>query len=345
MPRLRAARTKEEAEAVPAEQAIQIELPVEGEITLEADPVVKDKEKEKVVKEEPKVREAEIEPKPEVSAEQTGLLKQIEDLKKAEKLAQDNLVAERKRSEEADKRARDATAENVKAREETAQAQYDAIVNALSGAQAEAESAKQALEAAEISGDVRAKIDAYSKLATATANISRLEDGKFSFETKQEKLKTEAAAKAESPEPQKQTVQSAQELPPAAQTWLASHPEYMTDSKKNRAIQAVHNYVVENEGVEAFSPQYFESVEVHLGLKKKPEPKTEEVEERTEVVTQAPPTRDVPSAGTGKPTSSKVTLTPQQREHARISGTDEVTYAKGVQELERRRANGMLQER
>ena len=59
----------------------------------------------------------------------------------------------------------------------------------------------------------------------------------------------------------------------------------------------------------------------------------------------APPSRDVPSASTGRPQSSRIELTPEEREVARLSGIDELTYARNKRELERRKANGMYQER
>jgi len=54
----------------------------------------------------------------------------------------------------------------------------------------------------------------------------------------------------------------------------------------------------------------------------------------------APVSRETPSMSTGKPTSTRVTLTPAQRQAARDAGVDEVTYARGVMELENRKKAG-----
>lgn len=49
---------------------------------------------------------------------------------------------------------------------------------------------------------------------------------------------------------------------------------------------------------------------------------------------------NIPTAyGADKP--GRITLSPQQREAARIAGVDEFTYAKGILELERRKKQGM----
>lgn len=333
MAKYKQARTQEEAEAIPLDQSVQIVLEEAVDAAANTEVEVPD------VK--PKVKEPEAADTPDIGA----LRQQIEALTKAEKAAKEIADSERRRADEAVKRRAEVEAQSVKHQEDTVQAQYDAIVNAIEASKADAASAERDLEKAELDMDAKAKAEAYRRLARAEANMTRLEDGKSAFEARQE-----AAKSAPKPQqaPQDLFEAAIAPMPDNIKTWLRSHPEYMTDQRKNTKMQAVH-YDVLDEGHVFGTPAYVEAVEVHLGLKTKAviDTETEEVapqKQRTQVVTQAPPTREVPSAATGKPQSTRVVLSPEQREIARLNGLTDAEYAKQVQKLEQLKKSGHYQE-
>lgn len=349
MPKLRAVRTKEEAANVPAEEPVEVVLVDETQLQQEPEKDAKEKVEVKdsedrrarrVVQEQKETEEEEVKDQPDISA----LQRELEALKRAEQTAQEQLLAERQRSQDNHRLAQEAREQSRKHQGETVQAQYDAIVNAMEAARSDADSAQRDIEVADAAGDLKLKGEAYRRLARAEANQARLEDGKLSIEARRQ---------SEEDEPKKQKTEETQppqqpQLPAAAQTWLKEHPEYLSDPSKNRQIQAAHNFVAEVERTPLWTPEYFEKIETHLGLRKAA-PKTDDEDDdsppvRRKVVTQAPPTRESVSLTTGKPQSTKVTLTPKQREAAKIAGIDEITYARGVQELERRKKEGMYQE-
>lgn len=348
MPRLRAAKTSEEAALVPETEPVQIVLEgapevVSDEQELEVDTTKKPPAPEKKVETRAAPEPEAEDPEP-VQPDIGALQKQLEDLKRAEQSAQEALVIERQRAAESQKREQEFIQRDRRNQEEVTQAQYDAILNAIEASRAEAETAQRDLEAADQAGDSKLKGDAYRRLARAEANQARLEDGKIAIESRREAEKT--APKVEPPAPPP----AAPALPAAAQAWLKEHPEYLNDPTKNRQIQAAHRFVDEVQNIPLWTPEYFEKIETHLGIRKTA-PKTDDADDadarptRRTVVTQAPPTRESVSVTTGKPQSTKVTLSPQQREAARIAGVDEVTYARNVQRLEQLKREGHYQER
>lgn len=58
----------------------------------------------------------------------------------------------------------------------------------------------------------------------------------------------------------------------------------------------------------------------------------------------APVSREPRSAINGRVMGSRVTLTPEQREFCKLSGMSEIDYAKGLIELQRRKALGGMQD-
>ncbi len=183
----------------------------------------------------------------------------------------------------------------------------------------------------------------------------RLEEGKNVYEqwsTEQKALRDRQPKQA--PRQDQDPVDAGfPQLPDVARTWLKSHRDYVTDQRKNAKIQALHWDVVD-EGHEAYSPAYFESLETHLGLRQ-PKGKTmndqgETVTKRTSAPVSAPVTREAPSASTGKPSSTRVPLSPTEREAARYSmpGTPpaeaERIYAENKLKLAALKKDGHYQE-
>jgi len=341
MPKLRAVRTKEEAELVPPTESVAIDL----------SPAPIPAEKEPDIQVAPKQPEQVTEPPAEDSIK---LLKeQLEQSKNAEKAAQDALIAAQQREQSLARERDESRAHGTTLKQEADEAKYTAVVNALGGAIAEAEAAQQAWEAADIAADSKSKAEAQRRLTRAEANVARFEDAKDNMEARREQAKREPPPRPQAPsDPVEAALATMPTLPSNAQTWLRSHPEYLTDVPKNAKLQALHWEVV-RAGHPQFSQGYFQDLEERLGLRQKAQPTQEDIEveeppapqPRRTSVPSAPPSRDVPSGGTGQRSKTRVELTPEEREIARLSGVDEVTYARGKLELERRKSNGLYQER
>lgn len=309
---------KEDIAAVPPDQEVLIET---------ADPP------EPVEKTEPPVEVITAEPK----QEENELVKRLADLEKSEKTLRER--AERAEAEAAASRqqATQVAQERDQFRDSSEQAQLDAILNAITASQAEIESAKRDVVAARAAQDLQAELDAQERLSKAASTLGRLEDGKQAFEARKESVKKEPPKQDDPFEAQ------ISQLPDTAKNWLRNHRDYITDRRKNAKIQALH-WDVMDEGHQQFSPSYFESLEVHLGLKEKPKTETEEPEQRREAVVSAPVSRDAQSISTGKPVSTKVTLTPEEREIAKMTGVDERVYAQNKLKLQDLKRNGYYRE-
>jgi len=81
-----------------------------------------------------------------------------------------------------------------------------------------------------------------------------------------------------------------------------------------------------------------------MGYKKPPQEEGEEdMEDESSQIVSAPPSRQATSPASGRPTTTKITLTPEQREVARLSGISEIDYARGLQKLNDIKANGGYQ--
>jgi hypothetical protein len=89
--------------------------------------------------------------------------------------------------------------------------------------------------------------------------------------------------------------------------------------------------------------KYFDHLETRLGYKQpEADEESEEVDERAQIVS-APPSRQATNPSSGRPSGTRITLTPEQREIARMSGISEIDYAKGLQKLNELNSNGGYQ--
>lgn len=331
-----AAQVDDKAKAPPQEQEELFETKVEGDLDAELEEA-QAKKPEKKAKVEAKPEEKEELEKLDVSA----LQQQIEDLKKAEAAARGE--ADRFQ-QEAEKERQQREREVMQSRQTAEQSQLEAIETALGAAEAEAKAAEEAIRMSIQSGDVEAQSAAYRRLAKAESNIGRLEDGRAELERHIEQAKEQAKQKAEA---RKNDPIEALDIPPKAKDWLRDHPDYATDQRKNIKLQALH-WDALDEGHRPFSTEYFKFVEIGLGLREAEKP-AEEVEvdrpgtRRTPVVS-APVSRDNPGGGT-RPSPGRITLTAEEREHARASGVTDAEYAKQKARLMEAKANGHYGER
>lgn len=335
MPRLRPLPKKEEDE----NQVIEFSGPPEGDIEIElaADDVGPvEIETEKV----------EPEKKP-VPTDDTALQRALDAQQRAEELQRS---AQRER-DEAVRQTRQRDEELSRERGERQDAEYNSVLTAIAAEQSAADKAESDYAAFAAAGDWTNASKAQRILAAAAARLDRLEDGKQAFESKR-KVEPETRA-ATQPAGFEQRIAA---LPENAKGWLRQHPEYINDNGLNKKIQAAHGDIVEFQGVEAFSPAYFDALDTKLGLKKvetKQEPEPEPKPKQRSIPMTAPVSRDVPNASGVRQEKTRITLTEQERYIARNSYTapdmsnaqKEYAYAKNKQKLLAMKANGTYSER
>lgn len=285
------------------------------------------------------VLQAENEPEVVVEDASVALQKQIDALKKSEEIQKGRAERFRQEAERAQQTVKERVSEVAKVQKEAFQSQLDAVSTALGAAQSEAESAKRDIKTAINSGDVDGQADAYERLASARANISKLEDGKFELETR-----IKNPPKVEEPPTQQQSG-----LPQRVQKWLSKHPEYISDPRKNDRIRSLHWDVID-EGHDFDSDAYLESMETKLGMREvevEDEPvvtQQRQPQQRTSIVS-APVSREAPSTSTTTRNNGEIKLTVAQREAAKIAGVTEKVYAEQLQRITKMKANGSYGDR
>lgn len=337
-------KKKEDIEAVPLDQDVELDL------SADDDPVV-------VVtndgdKKEPPKKTNGHEPPPAVQAEDdaAALRKQLDDLRAAENARNAEL---QRQVDEANRRAQELEQQSSQHQNQQLEAEYDSVLNAIAASESEANAAQAAYEKAAELGDYKAMGEAQRKISRAEARLESLDQGKAALEARREAAKTASPKKdATNQDPFEQAIA---QLPDAAKTWLRGHRDYMTDQRKNIKIQAAH-FEVLDEGVQAYSPEYFESIETKLGLRQKKvttddddNPDPEPPARRAPV--SAPVSREVASPSTGRSTPTKITLTAEEREMARLSmpdtdpGEAEKIYAQNKLKLQQLKNSGHYSER
>jgi hypothetical protein len=147
-------------------------------------------------------------------------------------------------------------------------------------------------------------------------------------------------------------------VPESTANWLRAHPEYMTDQRKNAALQHFH-WVARDEAGEEFTPRYIERLEHHLGLRQQsngvpkqsittPAPRYEappRQQHRQSAPVSAPPSREPASMSTGRPASRRVPLTAEQVEIAKASGISVEEYERQLIRMNQMKAAGQLDDR
>lgn len=266
--------------------------------------------------------------------EVASLRKQLQELQQADANSRAALSQAEAARETDRKRQQEMEAELARSQGEAMQSQYDAILNAIGAATAEAETAERDMANAIAAAEPDKQADAQRRLARAEARLERLEPGKEEFEHRLKALRERKPEPAR-PAPSDPFEAQIAALPDPAKNWLRGHREYMTDPRKNAKIQAAH-WDALDAGHQAYTPGYFETLEEKLGMREPPK----KTDENPDVVVSAPVSRDAPSPTTGKPTNTRITLSPDQRQAAKDSGVDEITYAKNLLKLQQLKSQG-----
>lgn len=273
---------------------------------------------------------------PEVEEQDDGAA----DLQRQLQAAQQAVDAANKRSVQEQQLRVQAQQQARASNEQGAQAQYDAILNGIGAAQAEAENATHDLEIALEAQDAKALAAAQRRIARAETNLTQLEDGKNAFEMRQEQYQQQLAAyqqqmqqRQQQPQRQPTVTESIDANPnflPEERAWLKSHPEVLTNPAKNAAVQHAFFQATQSKGLARGTKEYFDHMNRAMGYTKK------------SPVVAAPPSREPVNSGEVI-SGSRVTLSPQQREAAKLSGISEVDYARNLVKMRQAQKNGQMQ--
>lgn len=334
MPKLRPMRTAEEIAAVPIDKPVTIQVPDStSPETPPEKPIVEPEKPQPVVEPQPEPDEVEVNP----------LQQQLDALTQAQELEK---TRQRQRDQQRDQQH---AADLARERARGDQAEYDSYANALMAVQSEADRAQGDLVTAISAGDPAAQAEAQRRLAKSEARIAQLEDAKGAIESRREEAKTRPAP-AESAQSRIDAIQG---LTSRQRDWLSQHPELVTDTNENARVGVYHGDAVKA-GHRVDSDAYYQFLEERLGFRRPAppvrqeselEPEREPTTARRSPPMSAPVSRDAPNLSTGRARPREITLSPEQRDAARISGVDDLTYAKGVLELERRKKLGMYPDR
>jgi len=296
--------------------------------------------------EEVEIEIPEVVTKVTASDDDDAVKKALEATKHAEEL-QRNVADANRRADEANRLLRERDEELTRERGDRVDAEYNSVLTAIAAEQGALEQAKALYSAAASNSDWTAAGEAQSAIARASARIDRLEDNKTAFEQRREQDKKAPPQRQAAPDFEAQI----SNLPSEARSWLRSHPEYWSDSQKNRQIQSLHGYLVNVKHIPEFSKEYFDEIDVQLGLKAPAVSETRETTQqpsRRSMPVSAPVSRDAPNPSGQRQSSRSITLTAEQRQIAKHSFsapdmTDEQKerlYALNLQKLNRMRANG-----
>jgi hypothetical protein len=163
---------------------------------------------------------------------------------------------------------------------------------------------------------------------------------------------------SEPPPPSVEEIIAGASIPDRAKNWLRQHPEYVADPAKNNTIIALHDVAKRQAGGSEFTDAYFERMEDLLGMTPAPQPQLRpqpqprhqpqpqpQPRPRTSVApVSAPPTRDVPSMVTGRPTGGPMRLTDEEINLARTIGLSPERYAEEKRKMLQMKAAGTLQD-
>jgi len=203
--------------------------------------------------------EEEAEPKVEKVEEKPAddLVKQLADITGQKEAAEKAREAAERRAHENAQAAEQARRDAETARVQATSSNLDTINTAIASANADIASAKRDIKLAGEAGDFDAQAEAYERLAAAKTLALRYDEAKADLEAAKAS-RTEPA----STDPVENFVRG---MSPKSASWIRSHPEFVTDSRKTYKMRAAHNEALAS-GAVADSPEYFEHVEKYLGL-------------------------------------------------------------------------------
>lgn len=291
-------------------------------------------------------------PKPDrttVPDDDNPLSKALDAQRRAEELQR---TAQRER-DEAIRQMRQRGEELTRERSRSEDAEFNSVLTAIAAEQSSLDKAEADYVSALATGDFATAAKVQRIMAQAAGRLDRLEENRQVFE--QRRASPQPVERREpAPQPQVQDFeQRIAALPDLAKNWLRRHPEFMNDVGLNRKIQAAHASIIELDGVEPFSPAYFDALDNRFGFKAPLRQEQQATQpQRRSMPMSAPVTRDIPGSNGQRESSTRTTLSPEERDIARKSIVDrpdmpkltnaqkEYIYAQNKMKLKNQRASG-----
>jgi hypothetical protein len=247
------------------------------------------------------------------------------------------LQASERATQEANQRASQAE----QARAQAAGATQDANVQFLNTA---LEGVRQSLGVLEANLAEAYAMQDFGQAAKIQTEIARTTQRESAIENGLEELKTRPREQPRQAAPADDQVEAvARQLTPNAAAWIRAHPDYITDPQKNARLMSAH-YDAMAAGKPADSPDYIRFVEDKLNppARREPEPQYERREAVADTRRSAPPPAPVSRGNGGAASSTRVTLTREQRETAHENFPDEMAEDPSGRKAEQAYARNML---
>lgn len=302
---LRALKTAEEIAGVPLDQPILVELPG-GMIEDEGDGGTGLKKEAK-------------------TEQDTGaktLQEQLEAAQAAQKVSDERQRVSDERAAKAEREAAQARRDADEAVKRTNSLEGDVISGGLAAAQAEVAAGKLAMQNAGEAGDYKAMADAQERIARAASKVLNFEAGAAEI-AERPKVEPRQEQVRQVTDPM-QAVESNPNLLPAEKEWLKAHPDAVIDIKRNNELGVGYERAIKK-GLVRGTPAYLSFLDEFMGYEK---PANDTNDRETDV--SAPPSRQE-RGGDGRPSSNRITLSPEERETAKNLGVTELEYAQSKQ--------------
>lgn len=325
MPKIRIARTPDDASKVSLEEPLEIDI---GKQDPEPSQIIygKKKDAEQAAAVRPSIAPPEDDP------DAPSLERQVEQLKQSEELARQRAAQVEAERNSYWQQAQQKEQEVVQLRGQTDNAYHETLVSSIAASQSEVESAKQAYVAARQANDFAAEAEAQDRLATARSRLVTLEAGKDELERRiqQQPRVRQQAPMPPSPAPVEQILQSMPGLIDSEREYLRRHPDAVLDASNQPRLQAAY-LDAQRMGIARGTDEYFQFFDDRLGYQRREKNMAEERDESAGPPVSAPVSRSVP--GGSRESDTRIVLTPAQREAAKWAGIDEFEYAKGLLKL------------
>jgi hypothetical protein len=343
MARPKIVRTKEEAAAIDPSLPIQVEV---SDSPPAAAPIPNGRDGGGGAVATPSSPPPSAPPPPVIPKEEpelTSLKAQIEAMRREKEEAARQIADYQRREAEMYKQNADWGRQARTNEQRAFQAEVDAVNNGIATFESELVSAKSAARIAATTGDWDTHTEASERIGQASWNLQEYKNAKQRLEQQGERIKQQQQYYQQQPQTDEQAIDSDQRLTYQQKQWFKKHPEILHDGYKSNKLGVAHHETV-NKGIRIDTPEYFEAIDIAMGYKEAPiEVEDDGPPSPLPQSVSAPVSRESVSVTTGRPATTRITLTAAQREAARDAGVDEVTYARGLLELERRKQQGLYQ--
>ncbi len=264
---------------------------------------------------------------PEAQAQIDALKKQLDDSEAGRK--------------DAERRAHHNAGQASAAVADAADAELQLVTTAIETVNATQSALKAKLRDALAASDFDMAADIQEEMALSAAKLLQLQNGKEAMEG--EKRTADAKRKAGGAQQGGDPVEAlASQLTPKSAAWVRSHPEYVTDQRKNRIMIRAHEDAIDH-GHAPDSDGYFKFVETRLGITSgtAAAAAAEGGEESAlsgaagaaKKRDGAPPA--LPANRGGSPAAHSRRLTPEEKEIAKLNGQTDEEYAQAKEALQK----------